>query len=78
VQWSADQFHAGTVTLAGDRLLVLRETGELLLAPATPEAFRPIAKAQILPPTVRAYPALADGLLYVRNDNTLVCVDLRP
>jgi outer membrane protein assembly factor BamB len=78
VQWSVDQFHAGTVTLAGDRLLVLRETGELLLAPATPEAFRPIAKAQILPPTVRAYPALADGLLYVRNDNTLVCVDLRP
>ena len=78
VQWSVDQFHAGTVTLAGDRLLVVRETGELLLAPATPEAFRPIAKAQILPPTVRAYPALADGLLYVRNDNTLVCVDLRP
>ena len=48
------------------------------MTPPTPEAFRPIAKAQILPPTVRAYPALADGLLYVRNDNTLVCVDLRP
>jgi outer membrane protein assembly factor BamB len=78
VQWSVDQFHAGTVTLAGDRLLVVRETGELLLASATPDAFRPIAKAQILAPTVRAYPALADGLLYVRNDNTLVCVDLRP
>jgi outer membrane protein assembly factor BamB len=78
VQWSVDRFHAGTVTLAGDRLLILREDGELLLAPATPEAFRPIAKAQILPQTVRAYPALADGFFYFRNDDTLVCLDLRP
>ena len=77
VSWSVDKFQAGTVMLAGDRLLIVRESGELVLAPATPEAFRPIAKAQILRPTVRAYPALADGLLYVRNDDTLVCVDLR-
>jgi outer membrane protein assembly factor BamB len=77
VSWSVDRFHAGTVMLAGDRLLVLRESGELVMAPATPEAFRPIAKAQILPQTVRAYPALADGLLYARNDDTLVCLDLR-
>jgi outer membrane protein assembly factor BamB len=77
VRWSQDKFQAGSVTLAGDRLLILRETGELLLAAASPDAFRTIAKAQILPPTVRAYPALADGFLYVRNDNTLVCLDLR-
>ena len=23
------------------------------------------------------YPALADGLLYVRNENTMLCLDLR-
>ena len=38
--------------------------------------FRPIARAQILPGTVRAYPALADGLLYARDEETLVCVRL--
>jgi hypothetical protein len=65
------------VTLAGNRLLILREGGELIIAAASPEAFRPIARAQILPATVRAYPALADGFLYVRNENTLVCLDLR-
>ena len=32
VRWSVDRFHAGTVTLAGDSLLILKETGELLLA----------------------------------------------
>jgi outer membrane protein assembly factor BamB len=78
VRWTQDRFLAGSVTLAGDRLLILRETGELILARASPDAFQPLARAQVLPPTVRAYPALADGLLYVRNDNTLVCLDLRP
>ena len=82
VRWSEEKFKAGTVTLAGDQLLILRETGELILAAATPDAFRPLARAQILPATVRANPAVADGFLYARNsdtrDNTLVCIDLRP
>ena len=77
VQWNVDAFYAGTVTLAGDRLLIVRETGELLIAEASPAAFTPVARAQILPPVIRAYPALANGLLFVRNENTLVCLDLR-
>ena len=82
VKWNRDGFRAGSVTLAGDRLLILRETGELILAAATPEEFRPIARVQILPGTVRSFPALSDGFLYVRNNDTrfatLVCLDLRP
>ena len=77
VRWSEDRFGAGTVTLAGDLLVVMRESGELMLAEATPEALRPLARARILPGVVRAYPALADGRLYVRNTDTLVAVDLR-
>ena len=77
VRWSEDRFGAGTVTLAGDRLVILRESGELLLAEATPDAFRPLARAPVLPGVVRAYPALADGRLYARNTDTLVAVDLR-
>jgi outer membrane protein assembly factor BamB len=77
VLWSTGRFGAGPVTLAGSRLLIVRETGELMLAAASPTAFQPIATAQILPPTVRAYPAIADGLVYIRNDDTLVCLDLR-
>ena len=55
----------------------MREDGELLLAPATPSGFKPTARARVLPGTVRAYPALDAGFLYVRNDDTLVCLDLR-
>jgi outer membrane protein assembly factor BamB len=77
VRWNQDRFLAGTVTLAGDRLVILRERGELVLAPASPDGFKPLARAQILPGTVRAFPALSDGLLFARNENTLICIDLR-
>jgi outer membrane protein assembly factor BamB len=77
VRWSVDEFGAGTVTLAGDKLLVMRENGELQMAPAVPDAYKPSAKAKLLDATVRSYPALADGLLYVRNEKTLACFSLR-
>ena len=77
VQWSVDGFRAGSVTLAGDRLVIVRETGELVIAEASPDRFTPLARAPVLPPVIRAYPAIANGLLYVRNGDTLVCLDLR-
>ena len=77
VRWSQDDFGAGTLMVAGDRLLVLTEKGELILAPANPDGFKPVSHAQILGFTARAYPALADGLYYARDKNKLVCVDLR-
>lgn len=76
VRWSVDDFGAGTLILAGDRLLLLRESGELVVAPATPEGFHAAAKARLMEGTVRAYSALAEGLLYVRNQTTLACFNL--
>ena len=58
VLWSTGRFGAGTVLLAGNRLLIVRETGELVIAAPAAASFQQIASASILPPTVRAYPAL--------------------
>ena len=77
VRWSIANFGAGTIMAAGDRLLVLKETGELVMAPASPEKFEPLARAKVLGGECRAYPALARGLFYARDKTTLVCVDLR-
>ncbi len=76
VKWDIPGYGAGTVTLADDRLVIVRESGELVVAPASPEAPTVVATTQVLPPVVRAYPALADGRIYIRNENTLICVDL--
>jgi len=77
VRWDVDGFGAGTVTLAGDKLVIVRENGELVLAAATPAGFQQIAAAKALPPTVRAYPAIANGRIYIRNEKTLVCLNLK-
>jgi outer membrane protein assembly factor BamB len=76
VRWKDDSVGPATITLAGDQLLILTERGELIRATATPDGFKPTARAQILPFQVRAYPALADGLLYARSKDKLVCIDL--
>jgi len=77
VRWNVDGFGAGTITLAGNKLLIVREGGELMLAAATPSAFRKISEAKVLAQSVRAYPAVANGRIYIRNEKTLMCLDLR-
>jgi outer membrane protein assembly factor BamB len=77
VRWSEEGLRAGSVTLAGDDLLLLTERGLLIRAPATPEGFKPATRVQILPSDVRAYPALANGFLFARSKEQLTCLDLR-
>ena len=77
VRWQQDSFGAAVLTLAGDRLVILTEKGELIRAPASPESFKTAFHAQILSSQARAHPALADGLFYARSKDKLVCVDLR-
>jgi hypothetical protein len=78
VRWTAEGFGAGTLILAGKDLLIMKENGELIRAPASPEAFRPLSRAQILPFGVRAHAALANGRFYARSKDQLVCVNLEP
>ena len=77
VCWSRDDFGAATVTLAGGQLFILTEQGELIRASVNPKEFHITSRAQILPLGVRAYPALADGCLYARSKDKLVCVGLK-
>ena len=75
VRWSVDDFGDCMMLLSGDRLLALMESGELVLGQATPAGWREISRAQIVGSGARSQPALADGRLYVRDRNQLVCLD---
>ena len=77
VMWNVDGFGAGSLLISGESLVIMRESGELALATASPKAFRFASRAQLLPGVVRAYPALADGRYFVRNDRELRAFDLR-
>lgn len=74
IRWSHEGFKAGSVLLAGDHLWILTESGQLITAPATANGFQPTGMAQILGFSTRAYPALANGCFYARDQKQLVCV----
>ena len=75
VRWSVDDFGDCLMLRCGDRLLALMESGELVLGQATPAGWREICRAQVVGSGARSQPALADGRLYVRDRNQLVCLD---
>jgi outer membrane protein assembly factor BamB len=78
VLWTEKNFGYGTLLAADGKLLAVKTDGELLLMRASPEAARILARHRPLPGILRALPALADGRLYVRDDDTLVCLNLAP
>jgi hypothetical protein len=56
---------------------MFKENGELALAEASPDSFKPLGSAALFMGVCRAHPALADGQLYVKGPAELVRVDLR-
>lgn len=71
VRWNIDGYGAGSILLAGNNLLLMRESGQVAIAPATPAAYKPAATFQALDATVRAYPAIGNGVLFIRNEKRL-------
>ena len=74
VLWTEEGFGTGGLILAGDKLLIMRTDGELVLAEASPKEFRPLARAKLFDTTAQALPALSDGLVFVRDTQVLKCV----
>ena len=78
LKWTTKDPAFGTLILAGDKLVVLSEKGELLLGRPSPEEFKPLARAKVLSGVCWTPPALADGRLYVRNARgELRCLDVK-
>jgi outer membrane protein assembly factor BamB len=74
--WTEPGFGYGTLVAAGDLLIAAKTDGEIVLLRANPERFEPLASFQAVSGTLRALPALAGGRLYVRDDDTLVCLEV--
>jgi outer membrane protein assembly factor BamB len=77
-KWSQPGFGTGGLVVAGGRLIALSAAGELSVAPATPDGFKPVARAKVLDGKCWTTPVLANGRLYCRNwQGQVVCLDLR-
>jgi len=61
------------VIAADGKLLIMSEGGKLVLAQPSGKAFVEKASASVLGRPFRSHLALANGLLYARDEQKLVC-----
>ena len=76
--WKGGRYGYGQLLLAGDHLVVLTESGEVVLVKATPQGHEEIAVFQALEGKTWNVPAIADGILLVRNQTEMAAYDIRP
>lgn len=77
--WISPDVGCGSLKLAGDRLIVLSEHGDLIIASAQPNEYRELARAKVLHNRCWVVPVLSHNRLYCRdNTGALICLDLSP
>jgi outer membrane protein assembly factor BamB len=73
-RWRTRGLGHGSLTVADGMLIVLGDSGVLLIADATGEAYKERARLQLFNGKTWTVPTLADGRLYVRDENELVAL----
>ena len=78
IVWTQGGFGNGSVTLAGGKLIILSQAGELCIAEASPAGYRETGRGRILTGKCWTVPVLANGKIYARNAaGNLVSVELQ-
>lgn len=75
-KWTEEGFGCAAVLFVSDKLLLWTEKGEIVLADADPTTYRERGRVRIGRMESRAYPALSNGVLYVRATDELCAVDI--
>lgn len=78
VCWTSPHAGCGSMILADGQLIILTEDGDLVLARATADQYDERARSTVLTRPCRSPLALADGRLYARDTQKLVCWSLKP
>ena len=66
-KWAQKGMGVGSLMAADGKLIVLSETGELLVVAANPQKFEALARAQVIGKKCWIVPVLANARIYVRN-----------
>jgi hypothetical protein len=69
-------FHVGLIATGDDKLLLLDDNGQLILADAGKNGFNELCRAKVCAGTF-ANPVLSDGKLIARDGKQIVCVELK-
>ncbi len=67
VKWTETSVGHGTLMAVKGKLVVLTETGELQIAPASPTEYKTTVSEEVIEPRVWTVPVFANGRIYCRN-----------
>jgi hypothetical protein len=78
---------AAFIVRHGDRYIINHDRGELILARLTPEGYEEISRTELIQPTSPggrrergavnwSHPAYANGHIFARNDEEILCASL--
>ena len=76
--WKGGRYGHGQLLLASGHLLITTERGQLVLVRATPDSHQEVAALPAVSGRTWNNPAIAEGILLVRNDREAVAFDIRP
>jgi outer membrane protein assembly factor BamB len=69
------QYHASLLRTGNNKLLMLEDSGSLVLLEPNPKEYQELVRSSICGPTW-AHPALSNGRLYVRDEKEIICLRL--
>lgn len=76
VKWRTREVRKGSLVLAGTKLILLSETGKLVVAEPTERSYEPLAQGQILQGRCWTTPVLSGKRIFARNaEGDVVCLD---
>ncbi|HOC72202.1 MAG TPA: alcohol dehydrogenase, partial [Candidatus Hydrogenedentes bacterium] len=76
-RWAGERYNGQLLLVADmEMLLVIAESGDVILLPATPEKPEEIARFHAVTGKTWNYPLLSGGKLYVRNAQEAACFEL--
>jgi outer membrane protein assembly factor BamB len=79
IKWTEPKLGFNGLIAVGGTLLVLTETGDLVLVEASPTAYKELGSARVIEGRVFTAPSFADGRVYARNTKgDVVCLELAP
>ncbi len=76
--WKQRGFNRGSLIAADGKLIIYGERATLALATASPLQYQELARAQVLDGKTWTVPTLSSGRLFVRNEEEMVCLKLKP
>jgi len=76
VKWEKKGFGPGNCILVGQKLVVLSDSGELVLVKAAPDAYEELARAKVLKGKCWSTPAYSDGKIFIRSTLEGACLEV--